>query len=102
MRSWILFPKKDVTGWKLGKTGLVSAIPYLVMAVTICVYGYLSDLMRTRFGIRTTIVRKIFGCSCCLIQLVFSLAASHTHESTDTVIVCITVAVAATGLSSHR
>ena len=86
----------------MGETGLVSAVLYLFMAVTLCVYGNLADLMRARFGVGTTIVREIFACSCCLIQLVFLLVASHTYEYTNTVIACITVAVAAIGLSTHR
>ena len=46
----------DVSGWNLGKTGIVAAVPYLIMAVVLQFAGQLADLLRSRFKIRTTLV----------------------------------------------
>jgi ACS family sodium-dependent inorganic phosphate cotransporter len=46
----------DVSGWNLGKTGIVAAIPYLIMAIVLQFAGQLADLLRGRFKIRTTLV----------------------------------------------
>ena len=95
-------PLADVTGWKLGKTGLVSAVPYLLLCLTFQTNGFLVDLLRSRFGVSTTRVRKICVCCTYFVQMLFVLILSHNFASTTTVVVCLTVALAVSGFGGIR
>ncbi|XP_065583543.1 sialin-like [Artemia franciscana] len=72
----------DVTKFKLDKTGFMAAIPYLAMAVAVQGGGLLADLLRTRFNVSTTWVRKLFTCSAFIGQTVFMLATAFTFSPT--------------------
>ena len=86
----------------MDRTGWVSAIPYLSLAVTVQLSGQLADFLRTRMRIRTTVVRRSFCCGCHVVQLTFLLIAAHSYSSIVAVMSCLTVAVAAGGFSAHR
>ena len=46
----------DVSGLSLEALGVVAAVPYLTMAIVCQVSGYLSDVLRSRYHIQTTVV----------------------------------------------
>lgn len=53
----------DVLDYEVDKAGLVSSLPYFVMAVVLYSSGYISDYLIERRRISCTSVRKAFCCS---------------------------------------
>ncbi|KAF7264750.1 hypothetical protein GWI33_022482 [Rhynchophorus ferrugineus] len=83
---------KDVYNFNLGKSGFLSALPYLAMAVMIQFSGQWADWCVVKGYLTTTQVRKIFNCSGFLSQTVFMLIAAFWSDSTGSVF-CLTMAV---------
>jgi len=83
---------------KLDKTGFLAAIPYLAMSIIVQCGGQLADLLRTKWNVETTKVRKIFTCGAFIAQTIFMLATAYTHSITAAII-CITIAVGAGGFA---
>lgn len=67
---------KDVLHFNLEKSGFMSAVPYLVMAIVLQFSGRLADWLRARKILTTTQVRKLFTCVAYLSQTVFMLLAA--------------------------
>jgi len=88
----------DTSNLKLDKTGFLAAIPYLAMSIIVQCGGQLADLLRTKWGIETTKVRKLFTCGAFIAQTIFMLATAYTHSITAAVI-CITIAVGSGGFA---
>jgi len=88
----------DTSNLKLDKTGFLAAIPYLAMSIIVQCGGQLADLLRTKWNVETTKVRKIFTCGAFIAQTIFMLATAYTHSITAAII-CITIAVGAGGFA---
>lgn len=82
----------DTSQLKLDKTGFLSAIPYLAMAIVVQCGGQLADWLRSRWNVQTTKVRKIFTCGAFIFQTIFMLATAYTH-SVSAAVTCLTIAV---------
>lgn len=89
----------DVTGMKLDKNGVISGIPYLGMAICSQTQGFLSDLLRTKYKIRTTTVRKIFICGSLVLQAGFLILTAWL-DSFIASVVFISLTVATGGLTA--
>ncbi|GAB0088420.1 sialin [Sergentomyia squamirostris] len=83
---------KDTLGFEIGKTGFISAIPYLVMGSLLGISGYLADWSQVKGYLTTSQVRKYFNCGAFLGQTVFMMLAAYLLDPTGTV-ASITVAV---------
>ncbi|XP_050541052.1 vesicular glutamate transporter 1 [Daktulosphaira vitifoliae] len=82
----------DVLKFDLSKASFLSALPYLVMAVTLQVAGFFVDWLRKKKILTTTQARKVFNCSAFLSQTVFmTLAAKSTTAFMS--VTCLTLAV---------
>ncbi|XP_031343254.1 sialin-like [Photinus pyralis] len=68
---------KDTLNFDLPSTGIVAAIPYLVLAITSLVTGYLADWLQEKVIMNTTQVRKTFNCIAHIGQAVFLLLAVY-------------------------
>ncbi|KAK0182538.1 hypothetical protein PV327_000667 [Microctonus hyperodae] len=88
----------DVLDFKLQKTGFLSAIPYLAMAIVLQLSGHLADHLRKKNILSTTHVRKIFNCSAFLCQTIFMTLTAFVGTSTGAVI-CLTIAVGLGGFA---
>lgn len=89
---------KDVLHFKLEKTGFMSAVPYLAMAVVLQFSGRLADWLRARGILSTTQVRKLFTCVAYLSQTVFMLLAAFLLTPAGAV-VCLSIAVGIGGFA---
>ncbi|KAG1655419.1 Vesicular glutamate transporter 3 [Nymphon striatum] len=90
---------KDVLHFNLGKTGFLSALPYMVMAIVVQFGGQLADFTRQRAYLTTTQVRKLFNCLGFMGQMIFMIAAAFTRDSTSAV-VFLTLAVGIGGFAT--
>lgn len=88
----------DVLDFKLQKTGFLSAIPYLAMAIVLQLSGHLADHLREKNILSTTHVRKIFNCGAFLCQTIFMTLTAFVGTSTGAVI-CLTIAVGLGGFA---
>lgn len=77
---------------ELGTTGILSAIPYLAMALMLPISGHFADRLREKGVLSTTSVRKIFNCSGFIAQCGFMLTVGFVSDKT-TAIICLTLAV---------
>jgi len=82
----------DVSGFRIDKTGFLSAIPYLAMSIVVLTSGQLADLLRSKWQISTTHVRKAFTCGAFLAQTIFMLSSAYT-QSVAAAVICLTIAV---------
>ncbi|XP_012273084.1 vesicular glutamate transporter 2 [Orussus abietinus] len=88
----------DVLHFKLEKTGFLSALPYLVMAIVLQFSGHLADYLRSKKILTTTQVRKAFNCSAFLCQTIFMICAALVMTPTGAV-TCIVIAVGLGGFA---
>jgi len=89
----------DVSGLSLEALGVVAAVPYLTMAIVCQVSGYLSDVLRSRYHIQTTVVRKLFTCGAYVIQTIVLLLLANV-DSVPAVMTLLTTAVGIGGFSA--
>ncbi|XP_069132032.1 vesicular glutamate transporter 1-like isoform X1 [Argopecten irradians] len=80
------------------KSGLISALPHLVMAIIVPFGGQLADFLRRRGILSTTVVRKIFNCGGFGLEACFLLGVGITRNTT-TAMVCLTLAVGSSGFA---
>ncbi|XP_067133318.1 sialin-like [Centruroides vittatus] len=80
---------KDALNYDLDKSGLIAAIPYMVISITVACGGQIADYICKRGLLNTTNVRKLFTCSAFLSQAIFMSAAASTNESTAAIIFII-------------
>ncbi|GFG28742.1 hypothetical protein Cfor_02989 [Coptotermes formosanus] len=83
---------KDTLKFELEKTGVMSALPYLVMAIVLQFAGHLADWLRSSGILTTTQVRKLFNCGAFISQTVFMLLAAFLLTPAGAV-TCLTIAV---------
>ena len=86
----------EIMGYKLDKAGLLSSMPYLVMAIALYLSGNISDLLIERKNSYTN-VRKIFCCSGLVVQAIFMFIMTLSSNSTI-LIICITFGIGFGGL----
>ncbi|XP_041366731.1 vesicular glutamate transporter 3-like [Gigantopelta aegis] len=86
-----------VFGFEVSKSGVLSALPHLVMAIIVPFGGQLADFLRRRI-LTTTVVRKIFNCGGFGMEALFLLGVGFTRD-TATSIVCLTLAVGFSGFA---
>ncbi|CAH1263098.1 SLC17A8 [Branchiostoma lanceolatum] len=89
---------QQIFHYDLDEDGVLSAVPYLVMAVVVMGSGQLADFLRQRQLLSTTAVRKIFNCTAFVIQAIFMTAVAFTHDAVAA-ISCLTVAIGVGGLA---
>ncbi|KAF2887772.1 hypothetical protein ILUMI_18401, partial [Ignelater luminosus] len=89
---------KDILHFELGKTGIMSAIPYLAMSITLQFAGHLADWLQLKGILTTTQVRKVFNCGAFISQTVFMLAAAYLLSPIGSTI-CLTLAVGLGGFA---
>ncbi|KAG4071293.1 hypothetical protein HA402_003997 [Bradysia odoriphaga] len=82
----------NMLDFNLQNTGFLSAVPYLVLFLTLIFTSSLADWLQMKRILTTTQVRIIFTCSSFLCQLVFLLMTAFFTDTT-TVIVCLTLSV---------
>lgn len=83
---------KDTLNFDLGKTGFISAVPYLAMGILLAISGYLADWLQVKGIWTTTQVRRNFNCGAFLAQTVFMMLTAYIMDPTWSV-VFITIAV---------
>uniref|UniRef100_A0A6M2DZM5 Putative permease of the major facilitator superfamily protein n=1 Tax=Xenopsylla cheopis TaxID=163159 RepID=A0A6M2DZM5_XENCH len=83
---------KDVLDFKLEKTGFMSALPYLAMAILLQFSGQLADRCQVKGWLTTTQVRRYFNCSAFIGQTIFLLLAGFILKPIGSM-VCLTIAV---------
>ncbi|CAG9768368.1 unnamed protein product [Ceutorhynchus assimilis] len=83
---------KDIHDYDLGKSGFLSGLPYLVMAIMMQFSGQWADWFRVKGILTTTQVRKIFNCSGFIAQTIFMMGAAFWSDKIGTVF-CLTLAV---------
>ncbi|XP_044597056.1 vesicular glutamate transporter 3-like, partial [Cotesia glomerata] len=88
----------DVLSMKLENTGLLSAVPYLILSIVALFFGHTADYLRSRKILTTTNVRKLFTCSAFLSQTIFMILAGFSSTSTSAII-CLSVAVGLGGIA---
>ncbi|GFN94380.1 vesicular glutamate transporter 1, partial [Plakobranchus ocellatus] len=87
-----------VLHFHMDEGGSLSALPYLVMGLVVCMGGYFADVLRSAFGIPTVVVRKLFTCGAFALQAVFMVAAGYLM-SRAAAVVCLTIAVGVGGFA---
>lgn len=81
----------------IAKSGILSALPHLVMAIIVPIGGQIADNLRKRL-LTTTTVRKIFNCGGFGLEACFLLGVGITRDKT-TAMVCLTLAVGSSGFA---
>lgn len=88
----------DILHFELGKTGIMSAVPYLAMSITLQAAGHLADWLQLKGILTTTQVRKVFTCGAFISQVIFMLAAAYLLSPIGST-VCLTLAVGLGGFA---
>ncbi|XP_064482484.1 vesicular glutamate transporter 2-like [Ornithodoros turicata] len=89
---------KQVFHFEVDKSGLLGALPHLLMTLVVPLGGQLADLLRRRQILTTTAVRKIFNCGGFGMEAVFLLVVGYTR-STPAAIFALTLAVGFSGFA---
>lgn len=76
----------------LGNAGIMSAVPYLAMAIMIQFSGQWADWFQVKGYLTTTQVRKIFNCGAFIAQTVFMMGTAYWRSRVGSMI-CLTMAV---------
>ncbi|XP_046664249.1 vesicular glutamate transporter 2.1-like [Homalodisca vitripennis] len=87
---------RDAYHYEIDTTGLLSYLPYLLIAFLMPVAGTLADWLRNSEVLTTTQVRKVFICVTFISQAILILLAVHIN-SVNVTIVCLVLAL---GLSA--
>ncbi|XP_070199239.1 vesicular glutamate transporter 1-like [Littorina saxatilis] len=88
---------EEVFGFNIDASGILSALPHLVMAIIVPIGGQIADYLRRNIT-TTTVVRKIFNCGGFGMEAVFLLGVGFARD-TATSIVCLTIAVGFSGFA---
>lgn len=78
--------------YDLKKSGFMSALPYLAMAIMIQFSGHFADWFRKKGILTTTQVRRVFNCGGFLAQTAFMLGAAFWMSQIGSA-TCLTMAV---------
>lgn len=92
IRENLLWFFLDIFQTQLLKTGFMSALPYLAMAIMIQFSGQIADWFLERGILTVTQVRRYFNCGAFVAQTAFMLGAAFAQTLTAC-IVCLTMAV---------
>lgn len=84
--------------FNLSKAGVVSALPYLVMAITIQAGGQIADCLRRKRILSTSVVRKLFNSFGFVCQGICLVIAGYT-TNWIVAVVCLTLAVGGGGFA---
>ncbi|XP_063401010.1 vesicular glutamate transporter 1-like isoform X1 [Mytilus trossulus] len=88
---------KEVFHDDVAKSGILSALPHLVMAIIVPIGGQIADNLRQRH-LTTTTVRKIFNCGGFGLEACFLLGVAFARDKTAAM-VCLTLAVGSSGFA---
>lgn len=88
----MLIKQTDIYSYNLGKSGFLSALPYLLMSILIQFSGQWADWFLVKKHLTTTQVRKVFNCTGFLSQTVFMLIAAFWSHPIGSIF-CLTMAV---------
>ncbi|CAG9864853.1 unnamed protein product [Phyllotreta striolata] len=83
---------KRVLNFDLNAAGVLSALPYLLMAIMTQFSGHFADWFLVKGILTTTQVRRIFNCSGFVAQTIFMLAATYWLTPVGATL-CISMAV---------
>ncbi|KAL0968463.1 hypothetical protein UPYG_G00267220 [Umbra pygmaea] len=86
---------EEVFGFSIGKVGLLSAVPHMVMTIVVPIGGQLADFLRSRKIMSTTNVRKIMNCGGFGMEATLLLVVGFSHTRA----VAISFLVLAVGFS---
>ncbi|XP_076310551.1 vesicular glutamate transporter 1-like isoform X2 [Tachypleus tridentatus] len=89
---------KEVFHFEIDKSGVLGALPHLLMTIVVPIGGQLADYLRRREILTTTSVRKIFNCGGFGLEAVFLLVVGYTRNTTIA-ITALTVAVGFSGFA---
>uniref|UniRef100_A0A8C7KVG5 Solute carrier family 17 member 8 n=1 Tax=Oncorhynchus kisutch TaxID=8019 RepID=A0A8C7KVG5_ONCKI len=70
---------EEVFGFSIGKVGLLSAVPHMVMTIVVPIGGQLADFLRSRKIMSTTNVRKIMNCGGFGMEATLLLVVGFSH-----------------------
>ncbi|XP_022237814.1 vesicular glutamate transporter 1-like [Limulus polyphemus] len=73
---------KEVFHFNVDKSGVLGALPHLLMTIVVPIGGQLADHLRRREYLTTTSVRKIFNCGGFGLEAVFLLVVGYTRNTT--------------------
>ncbi|XP_035215847.1 vesicular glutamate transporter 1-like isoform X2 [Stegodyphus dumicola] len=88
----------EVLELKVDQSGIVGALPHLLMTIVVPIGGYLADMLRRREILTTTGVRKLFNCGGFGLEAMFLLVVAYTR-SKAVVIIALTLAVGFSGFA---
>ncbi|CAH2325647.1 vesicular glutamate transporter 2 [Pelobates cultripes] len=71
---------KEVFGFEIGKVGLLSAVPHLVMTIIVPIGGQIADFLRSKQILSTTTVRKIMNCGGFGMEATLLLVVGYSHS----------------------
>ncbi|KAH0817601.1 hypothetical protein GEV33_005190 [Tenebrio molitor] len=77
---------KDMFNFDLGKSGFLSGLPYLAMAIMIQFSGHVADWLREKKHFSTTKVRKMFTCGAFVLRAAFLIAAAFSTSTVGSII----------------
>lgn len=82
----------------LSTSGFISALPYVLIPITMQLSGITADYLLSRGFLTTIQVRKVFNCTSNILTALFMIAAAYWMTPTATV-VCLSLAVAFSGMA---
>ncbi|UYV73767.1 SLC17A6 [Cordylochernes scorpioides] len=80
---------KMVFHLNLDTSGIIGALPHLLMTIVVPVGGHMADYLRRREILTTTSVRKIFNCGGFGMEALFLLGVGYTRSETVAIIALI-------------
>ncbi|XP_006813909.1 vesicular glutamate transporter 1-like [Saccoglossus kowalevskii] len=83
---------KEVLGFDLFQAGVMSALPYIMMTISVIIGGQIADYLRSNGYLTTVQVRKLFNCTAFVLQVVFMVATAYTKTAVAAV-TCLTIGV---------
>ncbi|XP_065208528.1 vesicular glutamate transporter 3-like isoform X2 [Planococcus citri] len=90
---------KDLTGSKIGKVGVLSAIPTVVNLISIPSIGFILDHLSNTGCLTTTQVHKLFMCGAFLMGSAILLTAAHLARNFILLMACFTLLKLATSIN---
>jgi ACS family sodium-dependent inorganic phosphate cotransporter len=81
----------------MSHAGLLSALPYMLMAIVVQIAGFLADYFRVHY-FSTTVVRKLFTCGAFISQTLFMICAAYVGTP-GWAIACLTIAIGLGGFA---
>ncbi|CAH1785833.1 unnamed protein product [Owenia fusiformis] len=88
----------QVLKYDISKSGLLSAVPHMIMTFVVPFGGILADRLRSKGLLSTTAVRKVMNCGGFGMEAIFLLGVGYTRDKT-VAITCLTLAVGFSGFA---